>query len=206
VNPFEIAIYVSLFLAIAMIVVGLRLLAKGVIKLSEAGTTAEGLSIELFNKIKVQTGYPAIAFFGLGIVLIVLAIFFTKPAGDLSLSFEGKLSDVDPELVTGKVVPVRDSGETFRPDSDGSIRRPLNPEFPVEVQINAAGYEPEPWHRGLALGRGKTLTIDLSKEVKFTKKPDSKPPVPVASIAPAEDLKNVPSVQEGKGLKQPPSN
>jgi len=199
VNPFEIAIYVSLFLAIAMIVVGLRLLARGVIRLSEAGTTAEGLSIELFNKVKVRTGYPAIAFFGLGVVLIVLAIFFTKPAGDLSLSFKGKI-DIDPELVTGKVVPIRDSGETFRPDSDGTINRTLHPEFPVEVQINAAGYEPEPWHKGLALGRGKTLRIDLSKEVKFIKRADSKRPE-IGQIASADELKNAPPVQKERVSK-----
>ncbi len=198
-NPFEIAIYASLSLAIAMILVGLRLLSKGVIKLSEAAGSTQGLRIEVFDKIKVETGYPAIAFFLLGIVLIFFAIYFTKPAGELSLRFRGALN-IDPELVTGKVVPVRDSGEAFRPDSDGTIPMTLHPEFPVEVQINAAGYEPEPWHRTLIVEKGKLLEIDLSRQVKFTRKLDSKSPGSGQIVA-AKDLKNVPPVEEGKGFK-----
>jgi hypothetical protein len=90
-------------------------LAKGAIKLSEAGKTEGGLSVELFNKIKLNTGYPALAFFIIGLFFIALAIWFSKPADVVSLSIDGKLNIEGgrSDDLTVKVVPNNDIGVTL---------------------------------------------------------------------------------------------
>ena len=45
-------------------------LATGIIKLSAAGK-GEGLSVDIFNKVKITTGYPAL---GLFIIEVALAL------------------------------------------------------------------------------------------------------------------------------------
>src|SRR6516225_5796768 len=138
---FNVAIYASLFCAIVMIVGGIWLLAKGLIKLSEAGKAEGALSVELFNKIKLSTGYPALAFFVIGLILIGLAIWFSKPADVVSVVFLGKLKFDNATVVTGKVVPVNEVGATFQPDSSGAIET-LHPDVRFEVQMVAPGYQP----------------------------------------------------------------
>lgn len=199
-NAFNIAIYASLFCAVAMILGGIWLLAKGTIKLSEAGKEG-ALSVELFNKIKLNTGYPALAFFIIGLFFIALAMWFSKPADVLSLNIDGKLNiDGDPsELVTIKVVPSSESGITLHPNSDGSLTRTLHPEFALDVVINAAGYEPERWKQTISMTKGVQQSIPLPTDIKFTKSPVA-PPDGGTIIALPDDVK-APPVQEAKGFK-----
>ncbi|HYR23127.1 MAG TPA: hypothetical protein VEP30_09430 [Chthoniobacterales bacterium] len=203
ISPFDFSIYACALGGIAMILGSIWLLRTRVIQLADAENRGEVLSVDILKKIKISTNSGAIALFVIGLLLFALAIWFSKPSEGFSLSFDGQLANVNPALVTGKIVPVKDSGATFTLDSDGACRSPLHPEFPVEIQINAAGYEPAPWHRGLPFEKGKPLKIDLAKEVQFTRKPDSTSP-PQGSIAPADDLKNAPKLQEGTGLKVTP--
>ena len=200
-NAFNTAIYVSLFCAIAMILGGIWLLAKGAIKLSEAGKNEGGLSVELFNKIKLNTGYPALAFFIIGLFFIALAMWFSKPPDVLSLNIDGKLNiDGDPsELVTIKVVPSSEIGITLHPNSDGSLTRTLHPEFALDVVINAAGYEPERWKETVSMTKGVQQRIPLPKDIKFTKAPIA-PPDGGTIIALPNNV-NAPPVQEAKGFK-----
>lgn len=197
--PFNIAIYVSLFLAIVMIVGGIWLLAKGVIKLSEAGKSDGALSVELFNKFKINTGYPALAFFIIGLFFIALAIWFSKPADVVSVVFVGKLNLDDATVVRGKVVPLTEVGATFQPDSTGAIET-LHPDVRFEVQMVAPGYQPELWTADFSAEKGRTKKIDLSKDVKFIKKADSASPS-AGNIIDLPPNANVPSVREGKGFK-----
>src|SRR5262245_40809076 len=200
-NTFNVAIYVSLFCAIAMILGGIWLLAKGTMKLSDAGKEKGGLTLELFNKIKLNTGYPALGFFIIGLFFIALAIWFSKPADVLSLSIDGKLNiEGDPsELVTIKVVPSSESGVTLHPNSDGSLTRTLHPEFALDVVINAAGYEPERWKETISMTKGVQQNIPLPKDLKFTKAPV--PPPDGGTIIPLPYDVKVPPVQEAKGFK-----
>jgi len=199
--PFNVAIYVSLFCAIVMIVGGIWLLAKGAIKLSEAGKTEGGLSVEFFNKIKLNTGYPALAFFIIGLFFIALAIWFSKPADVVSLSIDGKLNIEGgrSDDLTVKVVPNNDIGVTLRPDSDGDLTRTLHPEFELQFVINAAGYNPDGYRKTVTITRGKPLRIDLPKNLKFTKVIAAPPE---GKIIPLPANVTPPPVQEAKGFKQ----
>jgi hypothetical protein len=200
-NAFNIAIYASLFCAIAMILGGIWLLAKGAIKLTEAGKSEGGLSVELFNKIKVNTGYPALGFFLIALFLVAVAIWFSKPPDVLSLNVDGKLNiDGDPsELVTIKVVPSSESGITLHPDSDGSLTRTLHPEFALDIVINAAGYEPDHWKETISMTKGVQQSIPLPKDIKFTKAPIVTPDGGTIIALPGNV--NAPPVQEAKGFK-----
>jgi hypothetical protein len=200
VSPYTLAICASLLCAILMIVGGIWLLAKGVIKLSEAADKSQnGLSVELFNKIKVSTGYPALAFFIIALFFIALAIWFSKPPDAVSIVFLGKLNLDNTSEVRGKIVPIADVGATFQPNSNGVIQ-PTQPDLRFEVQILAPGYDPEPWHDYFTAAKGKTVKIDLAKDVKFTKKVYSPSPTQ-GNIIDLPANVNVPPVQEGKGFK-----
>jgi hypothetical protein len=202
--PFNIAIYVSLGCAVLLIGGGMILLAKGVINLSSAGNSDQGLSIEILDKFKIKTGVPALGLFVLGLACIGVAMYYSKPGDAVSLIFEGKLPIDDASVVTGKIVPVGEVGRAFKLDTDGGLETPMHPELCLEVQINAAGYVPEPWIKQLAVEKGKTATINLS-QVKFTKKPSANIP-PKGDIVPLpENLKGGPAVQEATGLKPPTS-
>ena len=199
--PFNVAIYASLVCAFVMIGGGMILLAKGVIQLSSAGKSEEGLTIEVLDKLKIKTGYPALGLFIIGLCCVVLAIYFSKPSDAVSLVFEGKLKIDDPNLVTGKVVPVAEVGRAFTLDTDGGLGTPMHPDLVVEVQINAAGYVPEPWRKQLTIEKGKTVKIDLS-DVKFIKKPQSTSPAK-GEIVPLPANVNAPRAQEATGFKPP---
>jgi hypothetical protein len=201
--PFNIAIYVSLACAVLLIGGGMFLLARGVIKLSSVGKSEDGLSIEIFDKFKIKTGVPALGLFVLGMGCIGLAFYYSAPGEAVSLVFENKLPIDDASVVTGKIVPVGDVGRAFKLDTDGGLETPMHPELCLEVQINAAGYMPEPWRKQLAVEKGKRAKIDLS-QVKFTKKPRSNIP-PKGDIVPLPpNLKPTP-VEEATGFKQPTS-
>jgi hypothetical protein len=184
-----------------MIVGGIWLLAKGAIKLSEAGKSETGLDVNLFNKIKVKTGYPAIALFIIGLFFIALAMWFSKPSDVPSLSIAGKLNiEGDPsDLVTVKIVPSSEVGTTLHPDSDGNLTRTLHPEFQLQVLINAAGYNPDHWMRTISITSGRPLKIDLPKDLKFTKATISVPQQ--GQIVPLPADVKAPPVQEAKGFK-----
>ena len=206
-NPFNIAIYVSLFLAIAVIVGGIWLLAKGIIKLSEAGRSGEGLSVELFNKIKVNTGYPALGFFVLGIVLIVLSIVFSKPSGLVPVNVVGKLEvRGDPSDVTLTVEPDPDNVLTTKPDFNGTVNKTLwaRPEVArLRVVINASGYQPELTHWTCPIDpKNRQSALPSPSDLRFTKAP-SPTPQPSEKIIPLPANVNPPPVQEAKGFKSP---
>ena len=203
--PFNIAIYVSLACALFLIGGGMLLLARGVIKLSDAGKSEEGLTVEILDKFKIKTGVPALGLFVLGLCCIGVAIYYSKPGEAVSLIFENKLPIDDASVVTGKIVPVGEVGRAFKLDTDGGLNTPMHPELCFEVQINAAGYVPETWRKQLDVEKGKTAKIDLS-QVKFTKKPRANIP-PKGDIVPLpEELKaKAPAVQEATGLKPPTS-
>jgi hypothetical protein len=196
--PFNTSIYVSLACAIVMIGGGMLLLARGVIKLSAAGKSQQGLSVEVLNKFKFSTGYPALGFFIIGVFCIALAMWFSRPSDILSLSISGKLDMEEPNLATVKVVPDSELGVTFTPDSDGDVTRTLHPEFAVQVVINTPGYKPPSWKKTLVVTKGKSLKIDLPKDLKFTK---AKGAPEKGQTVPLPPNVNAPPVQEAKGFK-----
>ena len=198
-QPHTVAIYVSLFCALVMIIGGIWLLAKGVIKLSETGKAEGGLSVEVFNKFKFSTGYPALAFFIIGVFCIAVAIWFSKPADAVSIVFVGKLNLDNTSAVRGKVVPVAEVGATFQPNSNGIIEK-THPDLRFEVQILAPGYDPEPWHDYFTAEKGKTVKIDLSNDVKFIKRAYNPTPAQGDIIELPTNVKVLP-VQEGAGFK-----
>jgi len=197
---FNVTIYASLICALIMIGGGMLLLARGVIQLSSAGKSDDGLTIEVLNKFKVRTGYPALGLFIIGLCCIGLAIYFSKPSEIFSLSIAGKLNMDDPNLATVKVVPDGELGVTFTPDSDGDVTRTLHPEFAMQVVINTPGYQPASWKKTLLVTKGHPLKIELPKDLQFKKV--QAPPEKGQTIPLPANL-NVPPVQEAKGFKPP---
>jgi hypothetical protein len=110
------------------------LLKTGVIKLS-AAVKGGGLTVELANKVKISTTYPALGLFVIGLLFIALGLWFSQ--GLPPLNIVGKINGVDdPSSVVTVSVQLADS---FTPDSDGRLDKILSIDTQrLKVVINAA--------------------------------------------------------------------
>lgn len=156
-----------------MVVGSIWLLKTGVIRLSEAVTGGQGLTVEIVNKVKVSTTYPALGLFVIGVVFLAIGVWFSQAPPPLNIV--GKIQIDKPSLVTVSV----QYADSFTPDSDGQLDRKLqvdNQRFTVVV--NAAGYEPQTVVKTLKIEDAKRQRLTLPDDLKFTKVAAATAPVP----------------------------
>ena len=147
------------------------LLKTGVIKLS-AAVKGGGLTVELANKVKISTTYPALALFVIGLFFVALGVWFSKTP--LPLNIVGVIQGVDdPSALVTVNVQYADS---FTPDSDGRLDKKLQVDIQrLKVVINAAGYKPQPFVTTLRVEDAKQQRLTLPDAVRFTKTDTTKP-------------------------------
>ena len=176
-NPHEVPIYAAAVCAILIVAGSIWLLKTGVIKLTEAAKDGE-LSVEIADKIKLKTTYPALGLFVIGLLFIGLTFWFTRTPPPLNLV--GKINIDDPSLVTVSV----QFADAFAPDSNGQLDRILPLDIRrLKVVVNAAGYTPQPWIGTLKIEDAKQQRLSFAEEVRFTKANVPRPaPGPVLAI------------------------
>src|SRR5262249_40374952 len=147
--------------------------------------------------------YPALGFFIVGLLFIVLAILFSKPSQLVPVTIVGKLQiSGDPSNVTLTVEPDPDNVLTTTPDFDGTVNKTLwaRPEVArLRVTINASGYQPQQVHLTPPIKKGQSA-LPSPSDLKFTKAP-SATPQPSENIPQLPANVNPPPVQEAKGFK-----
>jgi hypothetical protein len=173
-TPFEFCIYLCGACGFLMVGGAIWLLRTGIIKLSEVDQGGGSLSVDIANKIKISTAYPALGLFIIGLLFLALPIWFSRPIAGLPLNIVGQIDIDDPSLVTVSVEP--DTSAVFKPDSDGRLDRIL----PLAVQrlkvvINAAGYKPQPFITTLKVEDAKKQRLAFNNAVKFIKLDVPKP-------------------------------
>jgi hypothetical protein len=170
-NTFDFVIIVTAICGLTMVAGAIWLLRTGVIKLSEAAQDGGGLDVEVMDKIKFGTRYPAVALFLIGLCFEGVSIYFAKPAVSEPAYIVGKLNIDDASNVTVSVQP--DNVITFHPDDSGQLNQRFDVEYrTVKLDINAAGYTPLNKHltlsfdaanRQIALPAGLVFTKDTSQ-------------------------------------------
>lgn len=136
-TTFDLAIIGSIICGIVMVGGGILLLYKGAIKL-EVASKDPALTVELFEKqFKLSTHAPALGLFGIGLLFVGLAIYFTRELTASPIELIGKTDVVD-EPVTVLV-----SSEWGIPARQGAVHHVLRPQLDVLwITISAPGYEP----------------------------------------------------------------
>lgn len=176
-NSQDIPIYAAAVCAISIVIGSIWLLKSGVIRLTEAAKEG-AFSVEIADKIKLKTTYPALALFIIGLLFIGLTFWFTRTPPPLNLV--GKINIDDPSLVTVSV----QFADAFAPDSNGQLDRILPLDIRrLKVVVNAAGYSPQPWIGTLKIEDAKQQRLAFAEEVRFTKLNIPKPaPGPVVAL------------------------
>lgn len=158
-SPFDWTIIAGAICGVCMVVGGILLLYKGAIKLDEVKSSG-AFTLEFQKFVKIQTSYPALGLFAIGLAFIIVALFFAPKTTPITL--RGKIEGADPQ---GVVVRVKSADwMTLEPDTDGSIDTVVYPNVQrVEIQVQAAGCKPETAHFTLAANKTKGGVLDLPK-------------------------------------------
>jgi hypothetical protein len=150
-----------------MVAGSIWLLKLGVIQLNTA--VKEGtLDVNILDKVKVSTTYPALGLFIIGLAFVGMAIWFSEPNVGLPLNIVGKIDIDEPSLVTVSIEP--DTSAVFKPNSYGQIDNFVRLDVRrFNVVINAAGYKPQPFTTTLKIEDAKGQRLAFDKDVKFEK-------------------------------------
>jgi hypothetical protein len=180
-TTFDWTIVSGAFCGLFMVVGGIYLLYKGVIKLDQV-SCEEAVALEFQKMLKLQTRYPALGLFIIGLTFILMSIFFSKPSGLKPITLQGQIDGADPSGVTMHVKSA--DWKTIEPDSDGKIDTVVYPDVQrVEIQVQAAGCKPESAHFTLAFEKSKGGVLSLPK-MSFQKIAE-KPPQGLVKPTPA---------------------
>lgn len=204
-----------------MVAGSIWLLGTGVITLSAAAKDGT-LSVEIADKVKISTTYPALGLFIIGLLFTALGVWFSQ--GDVvpvvswkPLAITGKVHGVDDsKLVTVSVQPDAYRGFSFEPNSDGGVDKNLPDVNQFNVEIAANGYK-QHYQKTLnidnAVEEPKRRRLEIPDEVNFTKNDSgpitvAKPPIPSDHIeaipAGLEPLRAAPTESEPGGTKPVP--
>lgn len=161
---------------VLMVVGAIWLLKTGAITLSAAAKEGT-LSMEIANKVKVSTTYPALGLFIIGLSFAALSLWFSQ--GDVAapwkpLAVVGKVHGVDDaNLVTVTVQPEAYRAFNFEASSSGELDKILPDVKQLLVTITANGYEPQRYTKTLnvddAVEEPQRRRLSVPDEVKFTK-------------------------------------
>lgn len=177
-NPHNFSIYACGICGVLMVVGSIWLLKTGVITLSAAAKDGI-LSMEIADKVKVSTTYPALGLFLIGLFFIGLGVWFSK--GDVvmplnrPLAIVGKIKGIeDSSLVTVTVEPDQyKSAYSFGADTNGRLNKILPDIKQFTVRIAANGYKPQQYTATLnvddAVEEPQRRRLDVPDDVKFTK-------------------------------------
>jgi hypothetical protein len=186
-DPHNFSIYACGVCGIVMVCGAIWLLKTGVIKLS-AAVKGGGMTVELANKVKISTTYPALGLFFIGLLFIALGLWFSK--GDIvlppnrPLAIVGKIHGVDDKsLVTVTVEPDQfGSAVSFEAGSSGQLDKILPDIKQFTLKIAANGYLPRPYYITRlnvddAVEKPQRRQLNVPDDVKFTR--DNSGPITV---------------------------
>jgi hypothetical protein len=204
VNSFDITIYISAVCGLVMVVGGIILLKTGAIQLGQAASS-EAVAVEFLKFLKVQTRYPALGLFVIGLTFIIAAAIISKPAELAAITLKGKIAGLpDASGVTVQVSPVWGK---FRPDSDGIINAMFHPDVQkIEIQIVGAGCDPPTTTKMLDLTRERVLSLSEVKLKRVQEKPPPAPEVPASADVKQQASENLQAKEMPRAIVMPPAN
>lgn len=135
-DVFSIAVIMAVLCGLAMVLGGILLIYKGAMTL--AGTPAvDAITIEFKKQFKLNSQVPGVAFFIVGLLFVVVALWFCRPPRPIELEGRFKGSDAPVTIV------VSSPRWHLQPSSTGVIRGRIVPDMTyLVVEAFAPGCEP----------------------------------------------------------------
>jgi len=178
-NPHNFSIYACGVCGFLMVAGSIWLLRTGVITLSAAAKDGT-MSVEIADKVKISTTYPALGLFFIGLLFIGLGVWSSR--GDVvmplnrPLAIVGKIhgvDDADANLVTVTVQPDQwESAVSVGASSNGRLEKFLPDIKQLTLVITANGYKPQPYTTRLnvddAVQEPQRRLLNVPDEVRFT--------------------------------------
>jgi hypothetical protein len=127
--------------ACSLLMVGgaLYLLNRGIVTLKDANPD-EAIKVEFQRVLSIQSRYPAIALFVVGVVFLCISFWFYQANPIRPMIVTGKLDSDDPENAT--VIFTDTLGQTT-PTNGGQIRQQVWPKIDqILIEIATPGHEP----------------------------------------------------------------
>lgn len=171
-------------LAVYMVWKSFDLLQKGIITLQSVAPK-DAIRIEYKNLIKVQTQYPAIAFFVLALICLGIAVWVIPqfhPIGRMKVT--AKLQPHPKDIVTAYFVDQNSLAQS-EIDTDGVISADILPMVGgVRIRIPAPGYDPKEITKVISIDKAKGDVLDFGVLAPPTTKVVNKPTPNPAQIDP----------------------
>lgn len=139
VTNIDVLTYIGGACSLLMVGGSLFLIYKGILTFKEVNPE-EAIKVEFQKALSIQTRYPAIALFVVGIIFLGVSLYFAQKNAIRPLIVTGSLDSVDADNAT--VVFSEDFGTTT-PSSTGEIRQKIWPNIDeVKIEIATPGHEP----------------------------------------------------------------
>lgn len=136
-TPFEIVAVLGALAGVLMVLGGILLFYKGALTLQ--ATPQDAITLEWKKQFKISTQVPGIAFFLVGLLFVVVSLFYLKPPPIIPIEIEGQISGVD-QPVSLAITPAK---WELQGDTTGKIQGKVYPDLSVLLLVvNAPGYEP----------------------------------------------------------------
>jgi hypothetical protein len=165
---------------VLMVAGGILLLYKGIIRLNDV-SAEEAVAVEFQKMLKIQTRYPALGLFVIGLVFVCVAIIYANSEEIKPIKLKGTI-DITGADLSGVTLRVKSADwKTFRPDSTGRINEIIHPDLQrIVIEVQAAGCEPEAPSFNLGSEDINRGVLSLPKMVfkKVSKKPGQGEVVP----------------------------
>jgi len=184
-------LFASVFCGLIMVLGGMILLYKGVIKLDQTlgeNQDLEALKIEFQDQLKFSTKYPALGLFGIGLIFTLVPVIYDP--GLPPINIKAKTNAGQESIRSMQVSPV---GKALQWVKGGNLIATLSPQEMdiLKLEIKAIGYDPEEKSTSQRLSE-LNITSDGSfdfGEINFPTQIAS-PPV----TTDIDEVENVPSV------------
>ncbi|HEV2047332.1 MAG TPA: hypothetical protein VGQ95_12145 [Chthoniobacterales bacterium] len=167
---------------------GIVLLKAGVIKLEQVAPgpgSSDGISAEILKFIKIQTRYPALGLFVIGLVFVVTAALISKPTDTAAVTLKGLIDAPNPAAFKVEVNPTM--WAKLSPDNDGTVDALFHPDVQkIAIHFFAPpGMDRPTDQRTLDLRKDRILDF---KRIKFSKVLEE--PSPGPSVPPPANIQN----------------
>ena len=140
-SPFDFIVIIGALCGLLMVLGGLLLFYKGVLTLQQVSKKGDAVSFEFQRVLKIQSRYPALAFFVFGLAFILLALYYARPSPEPTITLLGSIENVaDPQAAT---IQVSLSLWNQSVNDDGKLQKDVQPNFKqVHLVIDSPGNIP----------------------------------------------------------------
>jgi hypothetical protein len=160
--------------SLLMVCGSMFLLYKGILTFQDANPS-EAIKAEFQKLFNIQTRYPAIALFVVGVIFLAVSLYYASTEHVLPVEVSGDIKGGDPDSTT---LYLTDELGEAAPDSHGHIQKQVWPKIElIRIRIATPGYAPGEKHASAIPDKGHPYRfvfepIEIGPKLKEQLNPD----------------------------------